>query len=230
MKTIARHLRSNGLAYVALFIALTSTSYAAIKIPNNSVGNKQLKKNAVDTKKVKNKTLLAEDFKNGLPAGPQGAAGAQGAPGPQGDQGGKGDKGDPGLKGDTGNPGAPASTLTPSQSISQDPADVPLTGADQVLLTAPPLVTSVPSRIHASALGNIQSTTSADCVVNISTDGGAKTAMGQRTAFNPPINVTVPAPATGAILRPAGSHVVTYECKGNGSWLRGDLFVMAGTQ
>jgi hypothetical protein len=227
MKTIARHVRTHGLAYVALFIALSSTSYAAIKIPNNSVGNKQLKKDAVDTKKVKNKTLLAEDFKGGLPAGPQGPQGPQGLQGPQGGEGPKGDKGSEGLKGDQGLPGG--SGFTPSKSVTLDPADVTLTGTDQVLLTAPAVVTTAPARLHASALGTA-STSNIDCVVNVSTDGGAKTAMGQRTAFGSPISVAVPAPASGAVAVAAGSHVVTYECKGSGTWQRGDLYVMAGAQ
>ena len=230
MKTIASHLRSNGLAYVALFIALTSTSYAAITIPNNSVGNKQLKKDAVDTKKVKNKTLVADDFKAGqLPAGAQGLQGAQGPQGPQGEPGGKGDKGDLGLKGDQGIQGVSAG-FTPSKSASDDPApDKTLTGTDQVLLTAPALVTTAPSRIHASGLGT-GTISSADCVVNISTDGGAKVAMGQRMGFSPPISLTAPLPAAGSINRNAGSHVVTFECKGNGNFARGDLYVMAGAQ
>jgi hypothetical protein len=38
------HLRPNAVAYVALFVALTGTSYAAIKLPANSVGTKQIRK------------------------------------------------------------------------------------------------------------------------------------------------------------------------------------------
>ena len=232
MKTIARHLRSNALAYVALFIALSSTSYAAITIPNNSVGNKQLKKDAVDTKKVKNANLLAEDFKAGqLPAGAPGAQGAPGLQGPQGDPGGKGDKGDLGLKGDQGTPGVGAG-FAPSTSVSQDPADITLTANDQPLLTAPALVTTATARIHAAALGtaSVNASGGIDCVVNVSTGGAAKVAMGQRLLFQPPITLAnAPAPASGSLVLPAGSHVVTFECKGAGSvFKRGDLYVTAG--
>jgi hypothetical protein len=81
------------LAFVALLVALAGTSYAAIQLPANSVGTKQLKKNAVISKKVKNRSLKAVDFATGqLPRGPQGPQGAQGPAGPQGP---KGDKGDP---------------------------------------------------------------------------------------------------------------------------------------
>jgi hypothetical protein len=81
------------VAFVALLVALAGTSYAAIQLPANSVGTKQLKKNAVTGKKVKNRSLKAADFATGsLPAGPRGPQGAQGPAGPQGP---KGDKGDP---------------------------------------------------------------------------------------------------------------------------------------
>jgi len=81
------------VAFVALLVALAGTSYAAVQLPANSVGTKQLKKNAVTGKKVKNRSLRAADFATGqLPAGPQGPQGAQGPAGPQGP---KGDKGDP---------------------------------------------------------------------------------------------------------------------------------------
>jgi hypothetical protein len=77
------------LAFVALLVALAGTSYAAVQLPANSVGTKQLKKNAVISKKVKNRSLKAVDFATGqLPAGPQG---------PQGPQGPKGDPGPAGV-------------------------------------------------------------------------------------------------------------------------------------
>src|SRR4051794_5813222 len=89
----ARHLRSNLVAYVALFFALSSTTYAAATklVAPNSVGSPQ----------VINGSLLKKDFKAGqVPRGPTGARGAQGLEGPAGppgSQGPKGDKGDPGA-------------------------------------------------------------------------------------------------------------------------------------
>jgi hypothetical protein len=69
---------ANVTATMALVIALGGTSYAAIKLPANSVTSKQ----------VKDKSLLKKDFKTGeLPAGrtgPAGPAGPAGAAGPQG--------------------------------------------------------------------------------------------------------------------------------------------------
>lgn len=79
------------VACIALLIALGGTSYAAIRLPKNSVGTNQLKRNAVISAKVKDHSLLAADFKpNQLPSGPQGFKGEKGA---------KGDKGDPGVPG-----------------------------------------------------------------------------------------------------------------------------------
>jgi hypothetical protein len=73
------------VAVTALVIALAGTSYAAIKLPTNSVGTKQLKKNAVTGAKVRRHSLSATDFKvKSLPAGPAGVAGPAG---PKGDPG-----------------------------------------------------------------------------------------------------------------------------------------------
>ena len=84
---------SHGLvaAYLALFVALGGTSYAAVKLPKNSVGTKQIKKNGVRSTDVKNGSLKKVDFKAGqLPQGdqgPQGPQGLQGTPGQDGQDG-----------------------------------------------------------------------------------------------------------------------------------------------
>jgi len=49
-----RFLRGNVIGLLALFIALGGTTYAATALPKNSVGTKQLKKNAVTAAKIKN--------------------------------------------------------------------------------------------------------------------------------------------------------------------------------
>jgi len=80
------------VAVIALFVALGGTGYAALTLPKNSVGSKQLKKgavknsdiaaNAVTGAKVKRRSLTAGDFKaSSLPQGPRGPAGAKGATG-----------------------------------------------------------------------------------------------------------------------------------------------------
>jgi hypothetical protein len=76
---------ANVTSTLALVIALGGTSYAAITLPRNSVGNKQIRSDAVTSGKVKNRSLLARDFKRGqLPAGPRGLKGDPGAPGTPG--------------------------------------------------------------------------------------------------------------------------------------------------
>jgi hypothetical protein len=92
------------IACIALTIALGGTSYAALSLPRNSVGTAQLRRNAVNSSKVTNFSLLRLDFKRGqLPAGargpkgPTGATGATGAQGPQGPAGPQGPQGPSGV-------------------------------------------------------------------------------------------------------------------------------------
>jgi hypothetical protein len=96
MGNVLLYLRRHHVSYVALFIALGGTAYAAT-IPRNSVGSAQLKKDAVNSAKVRNGSLrtidfLAGDRPKGLP-GPAGPAGPQGIPGAPGPQGAHGERG-----------------------------------------------------------------------------------------------------------------------------------------
>jgi hypothetical protein len=98
------------VACVALFAALAGTGYAAGVLPAGSVGTPQLRADAVVSSKVKDHSLLKEDFKAGqLPAGQQGAAGLQGAAGPQGPQGPAGPAGPQGPQGPQGSQGSQGS-------------------------------------------------------------------------------------------------------------------------
>ena len=88
MRFITRHIPSPSMAValLALGVALGGTSYAAIKLPKNSVGSKQIKANAVTGVKVRDASLFANDFAPGqLPRGAVGPAGPRGAQGPKGD-------------------------------------------------------------------------------------------------------------------------------------------------
>jgi hypothetical protein len=58
----ARLSYANVMATIAVFIALGGASYAAIKLPKNSVGTRQLKKNAVNGAKVADHSLRAVDI------------------------------------------------------------------------------------------------------------------------------------------------------------------------
>jgi hypothetical protein len=74
-----RHLTyANVMATVGVFLALGGASYAAIKLPANSVGSKQIKDGAVASADIKNHSIKAGDFKGGLPSGPRGAQGERG--------------------------------------------------------------------------------------------------------------------------------------------------------
>ena len=105
---MSTHIRSyvgrHHVALLALFVALGGTSYAAINLPANSVGPKQIKRSAVTSAKVKDASLLARDFKPGelagpVQVGPAGAAGAQGAHGVNGGDGANGLEGPTGPTG-----------------------------------------------------------------------------------------------------------------------------------
>jgi hypothetical protein len=120
----ARRLRAaispaNVMSATALFVALGGTAYATGVLPNGSVGNEQLRYQAVSgtkiapdaitTSKVKDGSLRARDFKDGdLPRGEAGAAGAPGAKGEKGDTGpaGSGKDGAAGPRGATGEEGS----------------------------------------------------------------------------------------------------------------------------
>jgi hypothetical protein len=76
---------------ISLIVALGGTSYAAITLPQNSVGTTQLKNRAVTLAKIAPaaRGALTTLGPHGQP-GPQGAPGLPGTPGPKGDTGPRG--------------------------------------------------------------------------------------------------------------------------------------------
>jgi hypothetical protein len=111
---------ANVTSSLALFLALGGVSYAAVKLPRNSVGVRQLATNAVTGTKVKDGSLTAKDFSSTLlrslktVAGAKGADGADGAPGQPGPKGDPGSPGAPGAKGDSGPRGVSSWDTIPS--------------------------------------------------------------------------------------------------------------------
>jgi collagen triple helix repeat protein len=93
MAGLARHVRRNLVAYLALFVALSGTSYAA--------STKLLPKNSVGSAQVINGSLQKGDLSKRAVAALRGARGRQGLPGAQGAQ------GLPGAQGTSGAPGPP---------------------------------------------------------------------------------------------------------------------------
>jgi hypothetical protein len=81
---------ANVMATIAVFLALGGTTYAAARIGtsqirNGAVTNPKLAGGAVTSAKVKDRSLLAKDFRFGqLPRGPRGPQGIAGPRGPQG--------------------------------------------------------------------------------------------------------------------------------------------------
>jgi len=55
MRTLLRYLKHHHLALLALFLASGGVSYAAVKVPANSI----------TTRQVKDFSLLSRDFKRG---------------------------------------------------------------------------------------------------------------------------------------------------------------------
>ena len=99
---LLRHRPSPAIvvACVALLLALGGVGWAATALPRNSVGNAQLRNNAVTSRKVKNHSLLRADFKNGqIPRGARGPVGPTGATGPKGATGARGPTGPAGAAG-----------------------------------------------------------------------------------------------------------------------------------
>jgi hypothetical protein len=86
----ARMTYANVMATIAVFVALGGSSYAAIKLPRNSVGADQIRSGAVRSSEIKDRSIrtgdLATSARNSLrgQAGPQGPAGVQGPAGAQG--------------------------------------------------------------------------------------------------------------------------------------------------
>lgn len=76
------------MATIAVFIALGGTSYAALKLPRNSVGNTQLKANAVTSAKIRNASIRRVDLAPNARTGTRGPRGAAGPAGPRGPIGG----------------------------------------------------------------------------------------------------------------------------------------------
>ncbi len=127
------------VSVIALSVALGGTSYAAIVLPANSVGTRQIKKNAVTTAKVKNGSLQRADFGAGqVPAGATGATGGRGAAGATGPRGAKGDKGDAGTNGTNGSDGVDGidGTNGTANVVVRESAPSPVAASGIVSVTA----------------------------------------------------------------------------------------------
>jgi hypothetical protein len=153
---VVSYLRRHHIGVLALCIALSGTAYAAT-LPTNSVGGAQLKKNAVTSPKVKNRSLLARDFARGqLPAGPRGARGPAGPAGPRGERGLTGPAGAAGATNVTVRVGALVTGLSTASCLAGERAvggGGTATGPDGALWdTGPTQLTGTPTSWDAQAI------------------------------------------------------------------------------
>jgi hypothetical protein len=88
MRTLRDKLTyANVISTLCLFMLLGGGAYAAVKLPKNSVGTKQIKNNAITGKKIKKGTIGADKLTSAAVAtlkGTKGDPGPAGAQGPQG--------------------------------------------------------------------------------------------------------------------------------------------------
>jgi hypothetical protein len=212
-KFAGRITSAHVIALIALFVAIGGASYAALKIPNNSVGAKQLKKNAVTSKKVRNRSLKKIDFaKNQLPKGPRGTEG------PQGQQGTQGTPGAGGVTGPTGPQGPTAS------AGGSNPNPVPLTTVPATAVSSSPLTVTIPSRLVASGQVQNGSLGGANHSFSCEFHAGGLT-FGTATA-QVPMNLSENATFVGTQVVDPGTYTVDLVCTDatNGST------IAAGTQ
>jgi hypothetical protein len=152
MSGLRKHLTyANVCASVALFIALGGTGYAAIALPRNSVGSRELRpdsvgaselrQDAVNSANVRDGSLGLRDLSGAARTSLAGDEGAAGPPGPQGPAGAQGGKGEQGPRGEQGLPGVDAVTMRAvvdndaSVFASSDGAHVTPLGAGDLVVT-----------------------------------------------------------------------------------------------
>jgi Collagen triple helix repeat (20 copies) len=219
------YLRRNHVSLLALFIALGGTSYAAVALPANSVGSKQLQRGAVT------KAKLAKSVKASL-RGPRGRAGAAGAAGQAGQ------KGDSGIKGDTGAQGVPGPTAAAWASTGTSQA-IPFNGGPADMVHAD-LVLPFRGRILAHgalSVGRPAANGSVTCRLQAA---AAPYADGDFVDIGRPMGTYEPGsmsyqtalPVTGSVTEPAGSYRIRAACNSGagGTFFEGDLDVIAVPQ
>lgn len=166
------YLKRHHIAFLALFITLGGTSYAATQLPKNSVGSTQLRAGAVSEAKLA-KSVKAKLNRTGARGatgatgatgakGDTGATGATGATGPAGAAGAKGDtgaKGDPGDAGPTGDTGpTDGDTGGINDTVSPGGPFTPISGYGAATVTL-----ARPGKIWAMVTGDYRLTCATAC-------------------------------------------------------------------
>ncbi len=183
-RRLGEHIRGSAVAYVALFVALGGTSYAAIKLPAGSVGTTQLKKGAVTPTKLSKgirdqlaakTTPVTGQVGAAGPAGVTGATGQTGAAGAAGQTGATGAAGVPGANGATGAVGAKGATgATGAAGAPGATGAKGATGATGTTGADGVLASSFATRNSASSVG-LTSSTATVIALSSPTGGGLVT-------------------------------------------------------
>jgi hypothetical protein len=202
------------VALLALFVALGGGAYAALKLPNNSVGAAQLKASAVTPAKLSAaaKTALATP-------GPKGEAGPKGDTGPKGDMGPKGDTGLQGVKGDTGPRGDVGPKGDPGQKGDPGPGATILNWDEAASATPTPKTVGTALGVTFSAECSIPGLGEAEVKVFVLPSDGSlrwdvgtegtdnSTNFSRSTSTNvPPGSVLVPTEIAAATANSGGSQ------------------------
>ena len=184
------------VACLALALSLGGVSYAALRLPANSVGTRQ----------VINGSLLKRDFKAGqLPRGargPRGFAGAAGAIGPAGPAGPAGAQGVQGVQGPAGPVSltyvASAITALPNgtqqDAFADCPAGMVVTGGGGFSSS-----TSTAVSIKSSALGTTTGDTFDEWGVTMNNASGSDTTFFAEAVCTTPTSVSFGASAASAL-------------------------------
>jgi hypothetical protein len=201
------HLRQNIVAYVALFVAVGGTSYAAVRLKPGSVTSAALARrsvthaklgaNSVTSFNVKAGSLSSSDFKSAslVDSAGAGAAGKAGL---------KGDKGDPGPQGPAGAAGGATTTF---RTRAANAVNAPH-GASTAVPLAGDSWTQAAGELNLVA-GVIKVQTPASCTGSfgnalvISVDGNP-TSIGIGPTVPASSSVTVPI-AIGTLMEPAAA-------------------------
>jgi hypothetical protein len=197
------------MSSIAVFVVLGGAAVAATQLPKNSVGSKQLRKDAVTSAKVKNGSLLKADFGAGqLPAGPKGDTGARGATGADGAQG----------------PAGPTAAVRASRNFAPDVLLGPSSGTnvidlDTAFAGAARLKTTFASRVVVNAIVNVYNQTSSvqtiDCNIarmNPANTGISEAGQSEWQTLPAGANTYSSMPLAAAFDLPAGEYNIRVIC------------------
>jgi hypothetical protein len=172
-KLRARISSAHVIAMIALFVALSGSSYAAVtirasQIRNNSIPGTKIKSNSIPASKIKNNSITGRKLQNntitrgklrndvfgttggGNVDGEDGASGSTGARGPQGPSGPRGLTGATGPQGQAGPAGATGAAGTDSGLVQIVAAGT----LDENGNTVTPIVATCPATAPAAIGGN----------------------------------------------------------------------------